>query len=113
MKPPTITPIPVIMYPVLAEECQKHGYALAVHGSVSRDFDIIAIPWTEEPSDPIILVDAVCDILNRCHLTVVRGQVTQKPHGRIAYGITVCDSGCSLFLDFCAMPPTDLLQYEF
>lgn len=34
-------------YPDLAEIARGCGYALAVHGSLARDFDLIAIPWAD------------------------------------------------------------------
>ena len=36
------------LYPDLAEIAREHGYALAVHGSLARDFDLIAVPWREK-----------------------------------------------------------------
>ncbi len=48
------------LYPEMAEIARKHGYALAVHGSLARDFDLIAIPWTENPSTSQQVVSAIC-----------------------------------------------------
>lgn len=45
------------MYPELAEVARKHGYALAVHGSLRKDFDLFAIPWIENPSEPKIFLE--------------------------------------------------------
>lgn len=36
------------LYPKLADIFRSHGYALAVHGSVGTDFDLIAVPWVKE-----------------------------------------------------------------
>lgn len=33
------------LYPELEEMFRTKGWALAVHGSLARDFDIVAIPW--------------------------------------------------------------------
>lgn len=57
MKPPTFAPAYVGMYVILSEVAREHGYALAIHGTVSRDFDLIAIPWTETAGDPELLIE--------------------------------------------------------
>lgn len=44
MKPANNAPVYACMYQELAEICRAHGYALAIHGSMARDFDLIAIP---------------------------------------------------------------------
>jgi len=50
MKPASRAPIyAACVYPELAELCRDCGYALAVHGSLARDFDLIAIPWVPCP----------------------------------------------------------------
>tara|TARA_R110002050_G_scaffold69003_2_gene149419 strand:+ start:380 stop:808 length:429 start_codon:yes stop_codon:yes gene_type:complete len=36
------------LYHGLAEIARKHGYALAIHGSVLSDLDLVAVPWTEK-----------------------------------------------------------------
>ena len=69
------------LYPQLAEIFVTHGYALAVHGSLARDFDLIGIPWVENPSRPEIIIAA---IQARFAVTII-GQVGQKPHGRLAH----------------------------
>lgn len=36
------------MLPGLQKAARECGYALAVHGSMSRDLDLIAVPWVED-----------------------------------------------------------------
>lgn len=70
------------------------GYALATHGSQSRDIDLLAVPWTTEASDAETLVAALLGVLNgklgRCTRPrrKKRGKYvddwTEKPHGRRA-----------------------------
>ena len=36
----------------LRERAKELGYALAVHGTLKRDIDLIACPWTNEARDP-------------------------------------------------------------
>ncbi len=60
MKPANRAPMyAACVYPDLAEITRKHGYALAVHGSLARDFDLIAIPWIETPSSHSEVIAAI------------------------------------------------------
>ena len=36
------------MYPGLCDIARAKGYALAIHGTVTSDLDLIACPWTDE-----------------------------------------------------------------
>lgn len=45
-------------YPMLCQIARRHGYALAIHGSLHRDLDLIAVPWVEEASEPLALIKA-------------------------------------------------------
>ena len=90
------------MYPELAAIARKHGYALAVHGSLARDLDLIAIPWTLEADDPKQVVD---EILATFSVTLVGG-VGEKPHGRIAYTLSVGWGHCAIDLQFTPRAPS-------
>ena len=94
---PSYSPIyAAALYPDLAEMARKHGYALAVHGSLRRDFDLIAIPWVEIPSEPQVLVDDICK-----HFDVhVVDSLGEKLHGRRAWTISVGFGHCALDLSF-------------
>lgn len=61
MKEATRAPFYACLYPGLCDIAQRHGYCLAIHGSVSRDLDLVAIPWVEEAQAPEILVKALMD----------------------------------------------------
>lgn len=47
MKDPNPAPFYACLYPGLCDVAREHGYALALHGSMVSDMDIIAIPWIE------------------------------------------------------------------
>jgi hypothetical protein len=85
-------------YPDLAQICLNHGYALAVHGSLKRDFDVIAIPWTENPSEPQTVLDAIAA---EFHVTRI-SEPAQKPHGRVAWCIHIEHGHC--YFDISFMP---------
>jgi len=47
MKPPTRAPFYATLYHGLCEVARTRGYALAIHGTVTTDLDLIACPWTD------------------------------------------------------------------
>ncbi|HEY1772444.1 MAG TPA: hypothetical protein VGH91_04550 [Gammaproteobacteria bacterium] len=66
---------------------RAHGYAVGVHGSLMRDLDLMAAPWTETAADPDVLAQAIAQELNAggkggYHLCMPG---SRKPHGRMAY----------------------------
>lgn len=89
-------PIYCGLYPELASLVREHGYALAVHGSLARDFDLVCIPWVDEPSNHAAVVDA---IVAKFALRTV-GEYETKAHGRIVYTISVSYGECFLDLSF-------------
>lgn len=102
MKPASITAAYVVLYPQLSEVARAHGYALATHGTNTRDMDLVAIPWTELAVDALTLVRAMRDAVGGCFVCVDRevddkyyhdGWPTQKPHGRVAYSIHLTGAG--------------------
>ena len=86
------------MYPELAEICRKHGYALSIHGSLARDFDLVAIPWTILAAEPKVILDNIAEEFN----VVKIGELVIKEHGRMTYTIIMGFGEC--FLDFSFMP---------
>lgn len=99
MKPANFAPIYACLYPELAEITRKHGYALAAHGSLGRDFDLICIPWVESPSRPQMVVNEITRTFN---IKEVGGPPSDKPHGRIAYSLSLSFGEC--FVDLSFMP---------
>ena len=106
MKPATFSPAYVAVYPMLSELARKHGYALAIHGTVTRDFDLIACPWTDEAVDPIALYEAVVEWLQALEYVAEDSALRepeQKPHGRLAWCIP---TGNGSVVDLSVMPRT-------
>lgn len=99
MKPANYAPVYAAMYPMLAEKARMHGYALAVHGTVARDMDVIAIPWTEGASDPETLVEA---LVSKTLAELVGGPPSEKPHGRKTWTLSIGFGEC--FVDLSVMP---------
>lgn len=76
------------MYAALAttlrEVARAKGYALAVHGSMATDLDLIAAPWTDEAVGAHDLAIAIATAVG-CPLSAP----TEKPHGRLSWSISL------------------------
>jgi hypothetical protein len=101
MKPANNAPLYAGFYSELAEITRKHGYCLAVHGSLARDLDLIAVPWTDEAPEAQVVVDA---ILAEFALQTV-GAPSIKSHGRICYTLVVSFGDCFIDLSFMPLLP--------
>lgn len=102
MKPANYAPAyAVACYPMLTEIAREHGYALAVHGSLARDFDLIAVPWTDQAADPEAVVAAIHERTG----TRLVGEPTRKPHGRVAWSLSVGFGDCAIDLSFMPLRP--------
>jgi len=89
-------PTYMCLYPGLAEIARANGYALAVHGSLARDMDLIAVPWVESPSEP---EDVVAAIEERYGIRRI-GILTPAPHGRMVQTIGIQFGECFIDLSF-------------
>jgi len=71
--------------PPIRLAAMNEGYAIAVHGTLARDIDLVAIPWTESAQGPDLLISHIRGILagffGACY---VSAEWTEKPHGRRA-----------------------------
>jgi len=102
-------------YAMLIPIAAQHGYALAVHGSMTRDLDLIAVPWTEEATDALTLVKALKDAIGGItHHSEMDHYYptcdpTEKPHGRLAYSLHFTNRGCEgAYIDVSVMPRLSL-----
>ncbi len=96
MKPPNYAPHYCALYPALAEVTRKHGYALAIHGSLARDFDLICVPWSDHPSPPRAVVD---ELTTNFSLREI-GLPDVRAHGRLCFQLSIGFGYCSLDLSF-------------
>ena len=80
------------------------GYALMVHGSQSRDIDILAVPWTTQASEPEFLRERLCGALAAKFGRAVypSRDWSDKPHGRRA--CTIIGPGMCPEIDLSVMP---------
>lgn len=98
------------LLPALRAAARRCGYALAVHGSEMRDFDVIAAPWVVEAVPPAELAEAMRESIGGFFLEgVVDGRdfsaPAQRPHGRQAWSIRLGGRG-DRYIDLSVMPPT-------
>lgn len=94
------------LLPGLRDAARACGYALAVHGSMDRDFDLVAVPWTDDASSAEELVEAVCTAVDGHFRARTDGGPwpREKPHGRRAWAIRL--SGTA-YIDLSVMPRTE------
>ena len=100
MKPPNKAPAFAFLYPHLADIARSMGYSLAIHGTMDRDLDLIACPWTEDAVAPILLVQAIGAYVDVFTPTSFDGP-EDKPCGRKAWLINM-DGGVQI--DISVMP---------
>lgn len=63
------------------------GWALALHGSLASDMDIMAMPWTEEAVHPLEMILALKKCFDKpkeIHLTE-----TPMPNNRMVYTLSI------------------------
>ena len=123
MKEPSLAPMFACLYPGLCEITRKNGYALAIHGSLIADMDLVAVPWTDAAIDGEDLKDVLMDHIGACGYAdlLKRGGMsdenvdfilqqkegreasgaTRKPHGRLAWNLHL-DAGAKI--DLSIMP---------
>ena len=75
------------LYSIFLEHLKQiallYGYNLVVHGSMDRDLDLIAIPWTEKPIDSDLMIKEFQEYLT--------GKIEVDPKGKVPY--TMMPSG--------------------
>ncbi len=94
----------------MRERARSLGYNLVTHGSIARDIDMIAIPWTDTAVPREHLVSELIKTM-RLHnngVAFMRSYQppSNKPHGRRAYTIFVEGT----YFDLSIMPTTHDLE---
>lgn len=98
-----------VTYAEIRLVAKEHGYALALHGSLQKDLDVIAVPWTEDASDEDKLVKAITEAVGGVVLAHI--PPGEKPHGRRAWTIHLLGSSAivppkerATYIDLSVMP---------
>ncbi|MEZ0263008.1 MAG: hypothetical protein ACAH80_18530 [Alphaproteobacteria bacterium] len=74
--------------PAIRAAAKEHGYAIGLHGSTRRDFDLMAMPWRDGYSDKDTLAKAIQHAA--CGITSESYRWEQKPAGRVATSFPIC-----------------------
>lgn len=86
------------LYPVLRQRAYELGYALAIHGTLTKDLDVLAVPWTESAVSAADLAAALVEAAGG----FTSRPPSDKPHGRKAWTIHLGSSGG--YVDLSVMP---------
>lgn len=115
----TVPGVYAIFFVMLSERANALGYALAVHGSMARDLDLIAVPWRVGACDADVLAADLAAAIggviendpNAQPGDWQRRNPQPKPHGRLAYSIQL---GGGPYIDLSVMPkkPTPVSGQE-
>ena len=95
------------LLPRIREEGERLGYAIAIHGSMRRDFDLLAVPWVDDAAPAEKLVEMIASKVSGFVIgdKMDRGELmqnpTKQPHGRMSWNI--CWGG-NPFIDLSVMP---------
>lgn len=103
----------LLIGPVRAK-ARELGYAIGVHGSLVRDIDLIACPWTAEAVDARTLAEALREVIREANDGVaclgwklgdpeatLNGCPGDKPHGRRCWSYYLGDGP---WVDLSVMP---------
>lgn len=91
-----------ILLPALREVARQCGYAIAIHGSLERDIDLVAIPWRELEMTPERLIERLYGVVQAVLGPVTLDDAVEKPHGRKALTMRFCGHH---YIDLSVMPP--------
>ncbi len=86
---------------LIREIARDSGYAVAVHGSEKRDYDVMAIAWTQEA---LPIIDFVINLCKGLDARVIDSST--KPHGRQSFAIQLINKAC-LMIDLSVVGPID------
>lgn len=96
MKSANYAPVYLAIYPKLADLVRSHGWALAVHGTMGRDFDLIAVPWVTSPITPEEVVESII----KTFAVKPVGWFELKEHNRRVITLSIGYGECFLDLSF-------------
>ncbi len=92
------------MLPDIRNVARACGYAVTIHGSMARDFDLVAIPWTDKALTAETLVRRICRATKTFYVTRKGNRKLpwqKRPHGR--RGISLMFGG-KPYLDLSVIP---------
>lgn len=105
---PKIAPAAAFYYaacvlPHIQADAAERGYAVAVHGTMGTDLDVVCVPWVYDAGPPDDLIAAIA---KRFSMWGEDGRdgisgPTAKPHGRLSWAVII---GGRFMLDVSILP---------
>lgn len=78
------------MWEDLKNAALSHGWALGLHGSLSSDMDIMAMPWDEHASAVEIMIEQLCICFtDSAQLQDTLKVSKDKPNNRVVYTLSI------------------------
>ena len=78
------------IYDDLKSAALKCGWALGLHGSLSSDMDIMAMPWTEDATSVEVMIQALSDCFDGNPFKDLHTVAhTNKPNNRVVYTMSI------------------------
>lgn len=105
----------VEILPGITETAKEYGYCVALHGSVARDIDLVAIPWICEASSASEVAEAIRVAAEKItEIAFVapheeKDTPKQKPHGRLCWSFHL---GSGVYIDLSVFPRQEKCQRE-
>lgn len=93
----------------MRERAKILGYAIGAHGSLARDIDLIAVPWTDKAAPPEGLANSLRQVVGRMYPIELEhppddDPVRRKPHGRLCWSWWIRPW---TYIDLSVFPPAD------
>lgn len=85
------------IYTVIRKLAWEEGFAVGLHGSFTRDLDLMAVPWTERASEAEHLLNRI--LTSNLKLQLASPNPINKPHGRKAWSLLLPEFGDPRFVD--------------
>lgn len=83
----------VAYFGILEKIFNKHGYALCIHGSIVRDFDLVAVPFDLKISSHDEVLSEIKEMVGLGAQEMVGFRMSGlEPHGRMCYAVE-CGGG--------------------
>jgi hypothetical protein len=89
----------------MRDAARAKGYALAEHGSLARDIDLVACPWTDDAAPAADVAEAIRAAAAEANKGVAflarDNACVVKPHGRLCWSFYL---GGGPYIDLSVMP---------
>lgn len=76
-----------VMWNDLRQAAMDKGWALALHGSLASDMDIMAMPWTNEATTDTEMIEAIKNCFTDCNK--IKAEKSEMPNNRVVYTLSI------------------------